>query len=100
MAHLAMKESIDKGEGPRIRWLGERAIWTQAATKDLCVASEDKDSLLFGTEDTRKQADLHHTLAWHSWAASVVLITLSSSSFNSQLRMIKQFLTSVNYCDD
>lgn len=48
-----MKESIDKGEGPRIRWLGERAIWTQAATKDLCVASEDQDSLLFG--DRRHQ---------------------------------------------
>lgn len=66
MAHLAMKESINKGEGPRIRWLGGRAIRTQAATKDLCVASEDQDSLLFGTEDTRKQADLHQTLAWHS----------------------------------
>lgn len=23
VAHLAMKESIDKGEGPRIRWLGD-----------------------------------------------------------------------------
>lgn len=72
-------------EGPYNKVAWEKGYLTHSATKDPGLASEDRQSLLFGTEDTQKQADLHQTqVLAHSSAASVVLLNHPEPQFLRQ----------------